>query len=140
MCVGIGTAIALGLSAAGTAMSAAASIQQGKMAEQIAERNAKLEAARGRYEAKQIGRKLRYVQGEAAVQAASNGIGLDGSFLDIVADNEVQGEIDIENTLRSSQNRADTMRFEGKVEKARARNTAVSRIIGGGSQLLRIAS
>ena len=121
-------------------MSAAAAMQQGKMAEQIAERNARLEEARGRYEAKQIGRKLRYVQGEAAVQAAANGIGLDGSFLDIVADNEVQGEIDIENTLRSSRNRADTMRFEGKVEKARARNSAVSRIIGGGTQLLRIAA
>ena len=92
---------------------------------------------RGAYEAKQISRKLRYVQGQAAVSAGANGIGLDGSFLDIIADNEVQGQIDAENAIRGSYNRADSLSLAGKSEAARLRADGVSAIIGGAGKFMK---
>ena len=85
----IGAAVGL----VGTAVSFSAAQQQAAMEQQIAERNARMEELRGRYEAKQIDRKVRYMQGKAAVQASAAGIGQGGSFLDIIADNAVQGRV-----------------------------------------------
>ena len=134
MCIPfIGAAIGL----AGTAFSAAAQIQQAKTQQKISERNATLEEYRGRYEAKQLERRLRYTQGEATAQAGTNGIGLDGSFLDIISDNAVQGEIDIENAKRNSYNQAEGIRADGRAAASRSRAGAVGTLIGGAGTFLK---
>lgn len=136
MCIGIGLISAM-VGLAGTAVSVAAQMQQADTAEQIAERNAKLEESRGRYEAKQLARKLRYKQGMAIVQGGNRGIGLEGSFLDVISDNAVQGEIDIENTRRNTANRAESIRLEGQATASRYRAGAVGSIISGTGRFLR---
>lgn len=129
----IGAAVGL----VGTAVSFSAAQQQAAMEQQIAERNARMEELRGRYEAKQIDRKVRYMQGKAAVQASAAGIGQGGSFLDIIADNAVQGEIDAENTRRNAENRASNIRFEGAMQAKRTKNSAIAGLISGGSNFLK---
>lgn len=131
MCVAVPVMMAIG-----TAFSVVSGLQQASTASKIAERNAKLEEYRGRYEARQLERRLRYTQGKATVGASANGIGLDGTFLDIISANEVQGEIDIENAKRNSYNRAGSIRAEGKAAAARARSGAVASLIGGTGQYL----
>ncbi len=124
-------AIPLIASAVGTAVSFKAGMQESKTAELIAERNAKMQEAQGRYEAKQISRKLTYTQSQATVNANANGLGAAGTFLDIIADNEVQGEIDIENRRRQAFNQASSTRFEGKAASNRMKNNAVGSLISG---------
>lgn len=140
------TAIPLIASAVGTAVQFKAGMQEANTAEQIAERNAKMQESQGRYEAKQISRKLQYTQSQARVTASANGIGLSGSYLDIINDNEIQGEIDVENRRRLTQNQAASTRFEGEAQAARKRNGAVGSLISGigqvadqGSQYLKMA-
>ncbi len=125
---------------AGTAIQFSSGMQQAKLSEQIADRNAKMEEAKGAYEAKQIKRKLDYTQGQNRVNASANGIGLSGSFLDVLADNEVQGRIDAENTARNARNAAQSTRFEGKAAASRARMGAVGTLIGGIGQAANQAS
>lgn len=122
--------------AIGAGMSAVAGLQQASTAGKIADRNAKLEEYRGRYEARQLERKLRYTQGAATVGAGANGIGLDGTFLDIISANEVQGEIDVVNAKNNSANRAGSIRADGRAAASRARFGAVSSIIGGAGQYM----
>lgn len=124
-------AIPLIASAVGTAVSFKAGMQESKTADAIAERNAKMQEAAGRYEAKQISRKLTYTQSQANVNAAANGIGATGTFLDIINDNEIQGEIDMENSRRQTFNKAASTRFEGKAASNRLKNNAVGNLISG---------
>jgi hypothetical protein len=115
----------------GAGISAAGQMQQAKLQEQIGERNAKMEAARGRYEARQLGRKLDYTQSQARVNGAASGRSATGSFLDIIADNAIQGEIDIDNTLRNSFNRQGSIRYEAQAGASRSRASAANTIISG---------
>lgn len=137
MCIAALPALGAIVSAAGTAFSFVAQMQQAKTQEKIGERNAKLEEYRGRYEARQLEKRLRYAQGEATAQAGANGIGLDGSFLDIISDNEVQGEIDAENARRNSYNEAGNIRAEARAAASRSRAGAVSTLIGGAGSFLK---
>lgn len=121
---------------AGTAFSAVTGMQQASTQGKITERNAKLEEYRGRYEAKQLEKKLRFTQGKATVGASANGIGLDGTFLDIISDSEVQGEIDIVNAKNNSTNRASSIRADGRAAQARTRAGVVGNIISGAGQYL----
>lgn len=148
MCV---AAIGVIATLAGSVVSAFQGLQQARAFEQqartqeaIAERNAKMEEYKGRYEARQIERRLRYIQGEAAANAGANGIGLDGSFLDIISDNEIQGEIDIVNAKTNAENAANSTRYEGyaaaqrsRAQAQSARLGAVGSLIGGASSFLR---
>lgn len=136
MCVAVGTAsLVVGLIGAG--VQAVAGFQQARTQEKIAVRNAEIERARGRIEANNLQRRLRFVQGQAAADAAANGVGFDGSFLDIIGDNEIQGEVDIENAKRNAANRANIMEFEGKSAASRSRFGAIGALIGGGNQFLK---
>lgn len=124
----------------GTAFSAVTSLQQASTATNIGERNAKLEEYRGRYEAKQLERRLRFAQGKATVTASANGAGLDGTFLDIISDNEVQGEIDIVNAKNNSANRAGSIRAESRAAASRYRSGAVGTIIGGAGKYMEMTA
>lgn len=117
--------------AIGTGIQVSSGLQQAKTSEQIADRNAKMQQAQGRYAAQQIGRKLNYTQSQAKVNASANGVALSGSFLDVLATNEVQGRIDQENTVRNANNQAASTRFEGKAAANRAKNGAVGQLISG---------
>ena len=124
-------AIPILATAIGTAVQFKAGMQSAKTAEQVAARNAKMQEAQGAYAAKQIRRKLDYTQGQAKVNASANGIGLSGSFLDVLADNEVQGRIDAANTGINARNSGQSTRVEGAAQAAKYRNGAVGSLIAG---------
>lgn len=130
-------ALAPAVMAIGTVFSAVSGLQQASTASKIADRNAQQEILRGRYEAKQLERRLRFTQGDATVGASANGVGLDGTYLDIISVNEVQGEIDIINAKNNAANNAANIRAEGQASAARARSGAVADIIGGTGSYLR---
>lgn len=118
-------------SAIGTAVSFQSGMQQAKTAEKIADRNARMQELKGAYDAKQIKRKLTYTQSQARVSASANGVGLGGSFLDVLADNEVQGRIDAANVGINARNGAQSTRVEGAAQAARGKNGAVGQLIAG---------
>lgn len=128
------SAIPLLATAVGTAVQFGAGMQEAKTAEKIADRNARMQEIKGAYDAKQIRRKLDYTQGQSKVNAAANGVGLGGSFLDVLADNEVQGRIDMANTAINARNNAQSTRVEGEAQAARKRNGAVGSLISGVGQ------
>lgn len=118
---------------AGPIISAVAAVSQGNQQNKIAKANAEMMEAQGRYEAEQIRRKLRYTQGEATVAAAANGIQQSGSFLDVILDNEVQGEIDAENAIRNARNNAAIERAKGRNKKQQAIFGAIGGFVGADS-------
>lgn len=127
-------AVAIGATILSTAVGAIGQIQQGNTAEKIAQRNATLQTQQGEYEARQIERRVRYIQGDATAQAGANGIGLTGSFLDVLADNAIAGEIDAENARRAGRNAAGTSLAQGRSAKSKSRYSAVGTLIGGASR------
>lgn len=122
----------------GSMMGASAAAAEGARARQIADKNARLTEEAGRYEARQIRQQARVANSKATVQAASRGLAISGSVLDVMADNAVAGEIDAYNRQKYAQDRAEVQRMEGAAAQERANNRATSILIGGFSNFLRM--
>lgn len=122
----------------GSLMGASAAAAEGARARQIADKNARLTEEAGRYEARQIRQQARVANSKATVQAASRGLAISGSVLDVMADNAVAGEIDAYNRQKYAQDRAEVQRMEGVAAQERASNRATSILIGGFSNFLRM--
>lgn len=130
--------ISLGVLALGTAISAGGALMEGAQKNQIAQKNAQLQIEQGRYEARQIRAKVRYTNAMATVRQASYGNGLSGSYMDIIGANTVQGEIDAYNAEKFAGDSAAISILEGKSAQTKSMFNAVSTVIGGANQYLRM--
>jgi hypothetical protein len=124
----------------GSMMGAAGAAAEGRKAQEIAEKNAKLLREKGQYEARQIRRQVTAVNGRAVAQAGVRGLAIAGSMLDVMLDSSVQGEIDAVNTIKTAEAQADVQIAEGEAARMRANNSAVSQIIGGFSGFMKAAA
>lgn len=93
--------LAVGMMAAGTAVSAYGQYQAGKARQQaanynaaIAERNAEIAKDQADYEADRQASKLRRVVASQRVGYLANGVTVSGSAMDLLSDTVVQGELD----------------------------------------------
>lgn len=128
MCVAMLGAVA---SLAGSAIAAGAAAEEGERQKQIAYENAERQRQAGRYEAKQIRQKVAYVNAKATAQAASRGLAISGSVLDVMTSSAVQGEIDAANTVKTANQQAHVSELEGDAAQAKGYNTATATIISG---------
>lgn len=133
MCVAM-AGLAAGATLLGAGISAVGQLKEGADAKAIADSNAKLMINQGRYEAKQIRRKLSYVNANAQVTAAGWGSDMGGSVLDVMADNAGQAELDAIATLDQAQQRAEIEVRGGEAAQTQAMFGAVGSIIGGFSK------
>lgn len=131
---------ALGLIAAGTATSVASTIQQGEDANRLAraqarslEQQAELERAQTELELGQQRRAASRALGQRRAAAASSGIGISGSILDLLADVAFEEELGLALTASAGERRAfelasesDIARFTGQAARRAATGTAFS--------------
>lgn len=132
----LGAVVQLG----GAVMGAGAAAAEGARAREIAEKNAELKRQQGIYQAKQVRKKVGYVNSTAITQATGNGLMISGSAFDVMLDNAVQGEIDAYNVQKGAEDEAHVMQLEGHAAQQRANNQATSMLIGGVSSFLRVAA
>jgi len=142
--------VSMGASAAGTAMSAYGSYQQGKQEQEIYKANAGLyrqeaESVKeaGRDEASLIKERARELLAKQIVMAAAGGGDLAGSNLNVMADSAFQAERDAQMTLRNAdveavglRNRANVAEAYGKSAKKAGNIRAVTGILQGVSNIL----
>lgn len=133
MCIGVETlAIAgAGIGMLGSVMAAGGAAAEGRKAQEIANLNGKRLREAGRYQAKQIRKKVEYIQSTARVQAAARGLALSGSVLDVMADTAVQGEIDATNAIRDGEEQGRIAELQGQAANLSGQNRATSLLIGG---------
>lgn len=132
--------IGAGLQLVGSFASASGAAAEGRRAKEIADVNAYRMEQQGRYQARQIRKKVSYTNGEAKAQAAANGMMISGSAFDIILDSAVQGEIDAAHAVKAGNDNAHSERLQGSAAQERGNNAAMSHIIGGVSgAFLRLA-
>lgn len=74
------------------------------------------------------------VAGEAAVRAAANGGGLDGSSADVLADIERRGQYNARSAIWAGTTKAENALYEGKTGRRQATLNGIGSVIGGASQ------
>lgn len=126
-----------GLQLMGGMMQAGAAQAEGRKAKEIADHNAYRLEQQGRYQARQVRKQASFINGQATVDAAGNGLMIAGSAMDIIMDSAVQGEIDAANLMKNANDEAHVQRLEGEAAQQRANNAAMSAMIGGFSGFMK---
>lgn len=105
---------------------AQATREEGLTAVQIAYKNAELQRAAGRYEAKTIRKKVAYINQQATAQAGARGLVLSGSVLDVITQNAVEGEIDAAHAVKTANDQAKVSAMQGEATYKSYQNKALS--------------
>lgn len=136
--------------AAGTAVSAYGSIQQGKIANQAAKYNAKVaenaaiaERQAAEYDASRLLERNRRVFSSQRAAFAKSGVTLSGSASDVMYDSKIQGELDVMTRLYQGSSAANKFvaqsaisRYQGKSALAGGRTQAGATLLTGAGQAM----
>lgn len=143
---GVGGAFSLGttLSTLGTVTSALGAFQSGQQASvvaetnaRIAERDAQIALNEAEAEADDRARAARRLEGTARNNAGANVGSLEGSALDVLADNAANDELDILRIQYSGESAAESAGFRAELNRNEAKNASTDGFIGAGRALLR---
>jgi hypothetical protein len=135
--------IALALTAAGTGVAVASSIEQAKAAEKagkyneaVARNNAQAAADQARFEADKIERRNRLILGRQKAAIAKAGILDTGSTLDVFEDSAMQGELDRMAALYSGDLRSGYYQSQGQLARMEGNSAARANYYRAGGSLL----
>lgn len=121
MCFPILAAVGGVVSGIGAAMGASANAASLDAQAQFKERQAKIEKAAGAYKADRVQDQVDRTLGTQRAGFAANGLALDGSAAEVIADSATEGQMDI-NAIRWNSNlAADNLKYEAKIDRMNAK-------------------
>lgn len=127
----------------GAALGAVGQVAQGMAANSAAKANAKamkqqafLERESGAYQANRQRDQLNRLTGRQINNLAANGMGMDGSAVDVIQDSRREGELDIAATLFGANIRSNNLETQAQITKAQGRSAMIGGIIGGVNSLV----
>lgn len=140
--------IAIAVTVASAAASAATSIVQGEAAEDaakynaaVAENDARAIAEQSQYEAQRVRERNRRILASQRAGQAKSGLAMSGSFQDVQLDSAIQGEMDALAAIYTGQinsgsakARAELARLEGRNAKRSGYMSAGASLLSGGAQ------
>lgn len=154
-------AMAMPLMIAGTAMSAYGAIRQGQAQEAnynaqaqaneynavVAQNNARVAAEQANAQEEQQRRHFRSMQGQAMAGVAQSGAGFDGSNADVLAQNQVNNELDAltiryegQNKMKSLESQAQIEKYNAATNRMNAKEAKTAGYINAGANILSGAS
>jgi len=123
--------VAIAAIVVGTAVSAMGAIQQGNFAKKMGKANAdrmKKEAdyvlAKSEVDADRRERQTRLARGENIATFSKTGLRMEGSVIDLMADNAIENKLDEELILHAGKKQSDSMRYEAMLEEIKGRQKA----------------
>lgn len=135
--------ISLALTAVGTGVAVAGSLEQaevaekaGKFNEAVANNQAKAEQDRAQFEAARLRKRNLVLLGKQRAGFAKSGVNLGGSALDVIYDSELEGQLDVLNSLYSGAVGANYQRTRGQLARMEGQNAATAARYGAASTFL----
>jgi len=124
---------AAAVSAAGSLVSGVSQYSQGKSEAAYASTNARLAAQQAQSQAQVIREKARRLSGQNHAAIGASGVDISGSFLDAIADSDIDAELDAQTALWNGKIDAMNQRARAKASKAAGRSALVGGIFGAGT-------
>lgn len=112
-------------------VSAAGAIQSGNAQKKMAEYNAQVAEAQGKYNAERQQDRARRLLAQGRVNIAKSGIQVSGSPLDVLTDNAMNAELDRLAILRSADSKAAMSRMEGSAAQQAGYFGAATSLLSG---------
>jgi hypothetical protein len=123
-------------SAVGSLVSGVSQSSQAKSQAAYASANAELAGQKGETEAQAIREKARRLSGQNRVAIGASGVDLAGSFLDALADSDINAELDAQTALWNGKVEAANYRAQAKAAKAGGRSALVGSFFGAGTSAI----
>jgi hypothetical protein len=124
------------ISVAGTLAAGVSQYNQAKKQAAYAKANARLAEQQGESEAALIREKARRLSGENRAAIGASGVDISGSFLDALADSDIDAELDAQTALWSSKIEETNHRTYAKALASRGKRDLMSGVFGAGTELL----
>jgi hypothetical protein len=128
---------------AGAALSAVGSIASGLSQQSEARRqaaylnaNADLAERQGQSEAQIIREKARRLAGQNRAAVGASGVDIAGSFLDALADSDIDAELDAQTALWNGKLEATNYRAQARSAKASGRSALLGGVFGAGTSAI----
>ena len=109
------------VSGIGAAMGAEANAASLDAQAKFKERQAQMEKMAGGIKAERTGEQVDRVLGNQRAGFAANGLALDGSAADVIAETATEGQLDIDTIRWNSNLSADNLRYQAKIDKMNAK-------------------
>ena len=124
------------LSAVGSIASGIAQSSEARRQAAYADANADLAKQQGRSEAQVIREKARRLAGQNRAAIGASGVDISGSFLDALADSDIDAELDAQTALWNSKLEARNYRAQAKSVRAQGRSALIGGIFGAGTSAI----
>jgi hypothetical protein len=124
------------VAAAGAIAGAVAQYGQAKNQAAYAKTNARLAEQQGESEAALIREKARRISGENRAALAATGVDISGSFLDALADSDIDAELDAQTAIWSRKLDETNYRNLAKTTLSKGQQELKSSVIGAGAKML----
>jgi len=122
---------AMAISAVSAVSSAQTAKKEAAYNSQIAEQNAEMARASGRAQSEQIRRQSVDQLGEMRASFSANGVGMEGSALDLMSESAYQFELDKQNAKYNAETKAIGYQNQGRLSQMRGQSQAQGAILGG---------
>jgi hypothetical protein len=127
---------AAAVSAAGSLVSGVSQYGQAKSQAAYAKANADLAEEQGESEAALIREKARRLSGQNRAAIGASGVDISGSFLDALADSDIDAELDAQTALWNRKAEASNYRARAAQSRASGFGALISGGLGAGSEAL----
>ena len=125
------------IQAVGSLVSGVSQYSQAKSQAAYARTNATLAEQQAQSQAQVIREKARRLSGQNRVAIGASGVDISGSFLDALADSDIDAELDARTALWNGKIEAMNQRGQARAAKARGESALVKGIFGAGTSALR---
>jgi hypothetical protein len=127
---------AAAVSAAGSLVSGISQYGQGKSQARYADANAEIAEQQAGSQAAVIREKARRLSGQNRAAIGASGVDISGSFLDALADSDIDAELDAQTALWNGKLEAMNQRGQAKAARSSARGALVGGVFGAGTSAL----
>jgi hypothetical protein len=127
---------AAAVSAAGSLVSGVSQYSQGRSEAATAKTNAGLADQQAKSQAQVIREEARRLSGQNRAAIGASGVDISGSFLDALADSDIDAELDAQTALWNGKLEAANQRAQAKVSRAGGASALVGGIFGAGTSAL----
>jgi hypothetical protein len=123
--------------AVGSLVSGVSQYSQAKSQAVYAKANAGIAEQQAQSQAQAIREKARRLSGQNRAAMGASGVDISGSFLDALADSDIDAELDARTALWNGKIEAMSQRGQARAAKARGESALVNGIFGAGTSALR---
>jgi hypothetical protein len=132
----VAAAAATGISAAGSIISGVGQYQAAKGQAKADRQNARLALAQGESEAGLIRERARRISGQNRAAIGASGVDISGSFLDALADSDINAELDAQTALWNRKAEAGNYRARAAQSGKSGAGALLGGVFGAGSAAL----